>query len=76
MANKNTGWYLHGLPELVATDRLPEPDKDSDEWKRWNRIHRMPPGPERTRLRSRSFPGMMRAAAEQWTTAAMQEITA
>lgn len=69
-AYKATGWYLRGLPPLTETQRLPEPERGSDEWKRWNRVHRMPPGPERTRLRSRSYPGMMRAAATQWTTAA------
>jgi len=26
----------------------------------------MPPGPDRARLRSRSYPGMMAAAAAQW----------
>ncbi|WP_373354108.1 hypothetical protein [Pseudoroseicyclus sp. CXY001] len=65
-AYKATGWYLRGLPELVETDRLPEPARDSDEWRRWSAVHRMPPGPDRTRLRSRSYPGMMCAAAEQW----------
>jgi hypothetical protein len=63
---KATGWYLRGLRPLVATNLLTEPQRGSDEWKRWNRVHRMTPGPERTRLRSRSFPGMMAAAAEQW----------
>lgn len=63
---KATGWYLRGLPELSATDKLAEPPRGSAEWKAWNRVHRMPPGPERARLRSRSFPGMMQAAAEQW----------
>lgn len=71
-AYKATGWYLRGLPPLRSTNRLPEPERGSVEWKRWNRIHRMPPGPERTRLRSRSYPGMMRAAAEQWTTYAIE----
>ena len=70
---KATGWYLRGLPELYATNLLPEPERLSAEWKRWNRVHRLPPGPERTRLRNRSYPGMMRAAAEQWAGAAMQE---
>jgi hypothetical protein len=37
-------------------------------------IHRMPPGPERARLRSRSFPGMMTAAADQWAGAAEKEM--
>ncbi|MEP2717335.1 hypothetical protein [Pseudophaeobacter sp.] len=66
-AYKNTGWYLRGLPSLVETNRLPEPEHGSDEWKKWNAIHRAPPGPDRARLRSRSFPGMMAAAARQWS---------
>lgn len=72
-AYKNTGWYLNGLPVLVETDRLPEPERGSDEWKRWNRVHRLPPGPERTRLRSRSYPGMMAAAADQWGAYALAQ---
>ena len=65
-AYKGTGWYLRGLIQLTATNRLPEPAKGSDEWKAWNAVHRMPPGPDRARLRSRSYPGMMAAAAAQW----------
>ncbi len=63
---KGTGWYLRKLPPLKPTDKLPEPPRGSDEWVKWNRVHRMSPGPERARLRSRSFPGMMSAAAAQW----------
>lgn len=73
-AYKGTGWYLRGLPLLSATDLLPEPERGSDEWKRWNAVHRMPPGPDRTRLRSRSFPGMMVAAADQWGGYAVNEM--
>jgi len=69
---KATGWYLRGLRPLVATNLLSEPERGSDEWKRWNKVHRMTPGPERSRLRSRSFPGMMAAAAEQWGDYAME----
>ncbi|UWQ47285.1 hypothetical protein [Leisingera aquaemixtae] len=65
-AFKATGWYLRGLPQLAETQRLPEPERGTGEWKRWNKIHRMPPGPKRARLRSQSFPGMMNAAADQW----------
>ena len=75
-AYKKTGWYLRGLPALRETDRLPEPERGSGDWKRWSRVHRMPPGPERTRLRNRSFPGMMAAAAEQWGGHAMNEVAA
>ncbi|MBT3142810.1 hypothetical protein DS909_01645 [Phaeobacter gallaeciensis] len=73
---KSTGWYLRALPELVETNRLTEPKRNTDDWKRWNRIHRMPPGPDRARLRSRSFPGMMTAAANQWTAHTMERIAA
>ncbi|SPJ27656.1 hypothetical protein [Falsiruegeria mediterranea] len=73
-AYKETGWYLRGLPELAETNRLQEPARGSDEWNRWNRVHRMPPGPERARLRSRSFPGMMNAAAEQWANPAKRAV--
>jgi hypothetical protein len=72
-AYKNTGWYLHGLPPLMPSCMLTEPERGSDEWKRWNRVHRMPPGPERARLRSRSFPGMMQAAADQWGEYALEQ---
>lgn len=65
-AYKNTGWHLRGLPRLIATNKLPEPEPGSDEWKAWNAVHRMSPGPDRARLRSRSFAGMMNAAAAQW----------
>lgn len=70
---KATGWYLRGLPKLASTDMLQEPERGSDDWKSWNRIHRMSPGPERTRLRSRSFPGMMGAAADQWGGYALKQ---
>ena len=72
-AYKATGWYLRGLPALRATGKLPEPQRHSDAWRRWNRIHRMPPGPNRAQLRSRSFPGMMQAAAAQRGNSAMQK---
>jgi len=63
---KGTGWYLRALPALVATDRLPEPAPGGDEWKSWNRVWRMPPGKERGKERSRFFPGMAAAMADQW----------
>ncbi len=73
---KNTGWYLRGLPPLAETNRLPEPERGSAEWKAWNRIHRMTPSPERARLRSRSSEPMMQAAAMQWGGFAMERAAA
>lgn len=65
-AFKATGFELVGLPELVATNRLTPPKTGTDEHKRWSAIHRAPPGPNRWRDRSRTFPGIARAMAEQW----------
>ncbi|WP_304617848.1 hypothetical protein [Paracoccus sp. (in: a-proteobacteria)] len=65
-AYKATGFYLRGLPPLVETNRLPEPEQGSDEWKAWSAIHRAPPGPDRWRIRSRTFKGVAEACADQW----------
>lgn len=71
---KATGWYLRGLPPLEATNRLEEPERGTPEWKAWNRVHRMPPGEARGRERSRFFPGMAEAMADQWGGHAEEEI--
>jgi hypothetical protein len=65
-AYKATGWFLRGLPPLEPTRILEQPEYGSDEWKRWSAVHRAPPGPDRWKERSRFFPGMAAAAAEQW----------
>ena len=54
---KATCLWLKGLPRLVPTDVV-----DGRE----ARVHRMPPGPERWRERSRTYPGIADAMAEQW----------
>jgi hypothetical protein len=65
-AFKATGWELHGLAPLRATMRLNPPKPGTDQHKRWSFVHRCPPGPDREELRSKSFPGMAAAAADQW----------
>lgn len=57
--SKRTCFWLKGLPPLVPTHR----EKPADIA---HRVWRMPPGPDRQRLRSASFPGMAAAMAEQW----------
>ena len=64
---KSTGLYLVNLPPLVATDALTEPERGSDEWKAWNRVWRMSPGDDRGKERSRFFPEIAAAMADQWT---------
>jgi len=73
---KATGWYLDGLPPLAATNRLTPPRPGTEAHKAWSAVHRASPGPNRWRDRSRSFPGMAAAAADQWGGAAMKEAAA
>ena len=54
---KATCLWLKGLPLLKATNIV-----DGREQRVW----RMPPGPERARLRSKTFSGVAHAMAEQW----------
>ncbi|MCB1401278.1 MAG: hypothetical protein KDJ82_16290 [Rhodobacteraceae bacterium] len=63
---KATGLYLRGLPEMTPTDRLTPPDPGTDAHKQWSMIHRASPGPDRWKLRSKTFPGMAAAWADQW----------
>lgn len=73
-AKKATGFYLRGLPPLTPTNRLPLPEKGSDEDKRWQAVHRASPGPDRWKFRSRTFEGVAAACADQWGRAALQQI--
>ena len=54
---KKTCLWLKGLPPLVPTDIVNG---------RVQRVWRMPPGPDRAKLRSKTFPGIAKAMAEQW----------
>jgi hypothetical protein len=65
-AFKATGFELIGLPDLVATNKLNPPKPGSEEHKKWSMIHRMSPGPERSKLRSKTFSGIAKAMADQW----------
>jgi len=65
-AFKATCFWMKGLPKLVPTNKLVPPQKGSPEHKSWSAIHRAPPGKDRWRIRSKTFPGIARALAEQW----------
>ena len=54
---KATCLWLKGLPKLNPTNIV-----DGREQKIW----RMPPGPDRAILRSKTYPGIAKAMAEQW----------
>ena len=54
---KSTCLWLKGLPELIPSKRVSG---------RENRIWKMSPGPDRSKLRSKTFPGIAKAMADQW----------
>lgn len=54
---KATCLWLNGLPLLQSTDIV---------WGREQRIWKMPPSPGRARERSKTFPGIAAAMAQQW----------
>jgi len=65
---KSTCLWLKGLPKLVPND-------DAEHVKahmmdlpiaQRNRVHHMPPGPDRWKERSRTYQGIAAAMAEQW----------
>ena len=63
---KATCLWLENLPLLKETNNVGPPPKDPEERKAWARVHRMPPGPERQKERSRTLSGIAEAFAEQW----------
>lgn len=75
-AFKATGLYLKGLPPLQPTNKLTPPKSGTDEHKAWSRVHRMPPGPDRWKERSRTFEGIAQAMAEQWGGYALEQVGA
>jgi len=54
---KKTGLWLHNLPQLTPTNIVAG---------RSNRIHMMPPSPDRWKQRSKTYPGIAAAMASQW----------
>lgn len=65
MEQKKTGLWLHGLPPLVETNnvyeammRLPKNERE--------RLHYLPPSPDRWKIRSTTFQGIADAMAQRW----------
>lgn len=62
---KATALWLKCLPALQPTDVVPG---------REARIHKMPPSPDRWKLRSATYAGIAKAMAEQWSNPKQMEI--
>jgi len=69
--SKATCLWLQNLPPLVATNDVSEIMKTMSK-KETQRIHYMPPSPDRQRERSVTFPGIAQAMAQQWGSLAFQ----
>jgi hypothetical protein len=54
---KSTCLWLYNLPKLQSTDIVEG---------REQRIWKLPPSEDRAKLRSKTFPGIAKAMAEQW----------
>ena len=65
-AFKATGFELIGLSQLIPTNKLVPPEKGDPEYKSWSKVHLASPGIDRWKDRSRTFPGIALAMAEQW----------
>lgn len=65
---KRTCLWLRGLPPLVPTYRTIAEARTAlgVEGEPTARVHRMPPGADRAKERSRFFPGIAAAMADQW----------
>lgn len=65
MEQKKTGLFLHGLPDLAPTnnvyDEMMKLPKNVRE-----RLHYLPPSPDRWKIRSTTFQGIADAMAMQW----------
>jgi len=57
---KSTCLWLKNLPLLIPTNIVEG---------REHRIHRLPPSPNRAKLRSKTYPGIGQAMAQQWSEA-------
>jgi hypothetical protein len=63
---KATCLWLKGLPKLVPTHMKGDLFAEEEPVERHDRLHRLPPGPERWKERSKTFAGIAKAMAEQW----------
>lgn len=62
---KTTCLWLKNLPALAPTKDVKNEMMRKSQRER-ERLHWLSPGPERAKLRSKTFPGIARAMAEQW----------
>ena len=62
---KATCLWLKGLSPLIPSDIVGPPPKNRNK-SEWDKVHRASPGPDREKIRSRTYYGVAKAMAEQW----------
>ena len=67
LEQKATCLWLNGLPVLIPTKNVKEDMLKLPKNKR-ERLHYLPPGPERAKLRSKTFQGIADAMADQFSS--------
>lgn len=65
-ASKKTGWWLKNLPKLKPTNMLPGDNSTRRANQTPSGQNKLGPSPDRWKDRSRFYPGMARAMAQQW----------
>jgi len=65
MEKKATCLWLKGLPKLTATNNVKEETEKLPK-NQQQRLHYLPPSPDRWKLRSTTYQGIADAMAEQW----------
>lgn len=63
---KKTLLWLRGIDKLEDSCRLTPPQKGTEEYKKWSMVWYEPPGKDRWKNRSRTFPGIAKAIANQY----------
>lgn len=67
LEQKKTGLALYRLPKLVETNNVHQEMMKLPKNKR-QRLHYLPPSPDRAKIRSETFQGIADAMASQWPT--------
>lgn len=65
LEQKKTGLWLRGLPPLLATQNVYEEMMKLPKNQR-ERLHYLPPSPDRAKIRSTTYRGIAEAMANQW----------
>ena len=66
MEQKKTGFFLHNLPHLLETNNVYEEMMELPIKER-QRLHYLPPSPDRWKIRSTTYQGIADAMSQQWS---------